>query len=676
MRYSAFISYNHRDRKWATWLHRRLERYPIPKALQGRTTPVGLLGKRLPPVFQDREELAASTNLAQSVRDALEASATLIVICSPNARRSKWVNEEIREFIRLGRRDRIQLLVVNGVPAHPDDLPADGGDGCFPPALFEGGAAEPLAADLRPGADGPHGALLKLIAASLGVGYDELRRRDLARRQKQLAIFAAVATLGFVAMTALAVMAVISRREAVVQRDLARQRTATAERTVEFVESLFEVSDPSEAQGAKITAQEMLDKGALRITGALANEPDVKAQLMTTLSSVYLGLGSYRKGDDIIRQSMALGITDTSVRVRQFNALGDSQTRQGNYMSAVKAFGRAITLAKTVQETDPALFPQSLVGRAEALTALQQYHRANDDALLALKLDRTRAGNRDPAVARDLEAIGFNLLASDRLRDARQRFEQALAIRVPAQGLAHPKVSDDLNELGSIAYLQRDSAAAERYWSRALRTDEIVLGTNHPDVAVTLNNIARVQLERRAFVPARTLLRRAAEITLTQQTDTYDDLAFTFGNLAMAERGLGRRAEAEVLLRKAWRAADLHKHRNRGPILVELADLMCSRGDTQGATDLLKQAEPIMLRDYPDDPWRRAWVANTAGGCLLAVGRLAEARSQIVSSMAAIDARWRPDSLFGSIAHRRLRLVMQRSEPKVPGRDSRSSSAF
>src|SRR4051794_21668830 len=112
MRYSAFISYNHHDRAWAAWLHRELERYRIPQALIGRDSPLGKLERRLPPVFQDREELAASTDLASSVREALEQSHSLIVICSSAAAQSRWVNEEVREFARLGKRDRIQCLIV------------------------------------------------------------------------------------------------------------------------------------------------------------------------------------------------------------------------------------------------------------------------------------------------------------------------------------------------------------------------------------------------------------------------------------------------------------------------------------------------------------------------------------------------------------------------------------
>ena len=39
-------------------------------------------------MFQDREELAASTNLASSVQEALRQSHTLIVICSKNGAKS------------------------------------------------------------------------------------------------------------------------------------------------------------------------------------------------------------------------------------------------------------------------------------------------------------------------------------------------------------------------------------------------------------------------------------------------------------------------------------------------------------------------------------------------------------------------------------------------------------
>src|SRR5262249_36940666 len=61
--YRAFLSYSHRDAKWANWLHKALETYRPPKGLIGTVTPVGPVPRRLIPIFQDRQELASATEL-------------------------------------------------------------------------------------------------------------------------------------------------------------------------------------------------------------------------------------------------------------------------------------------------------------------------------------------------------------------------------------------------------------------------------------------------------------------------------------------------------------------------------------------------------------------------------------------------------------------------------------
>jgi len=372
LRYSAFISYNHRDRRTASWLHRAIEVYRVPEKLIGTPTRLGPLGRRLLPVFQDREELATSGDLAATVRAALEEADSLIVICSPNAAKSQWVNEEIRTFARLGRRDRVQCLIVDGEP-HSSDPDRE----CLPPALFEGGAGEPMAADIRPGMDPPRAAKLKILAGLIGVGYDELRQREAGRRQRQLAIIALASTVGLVLTGALAIFAFIARGEAIRDRDLAREKTLTAERTVNFVKSLFEVSDPSEAKGASVTAREILDNGARQIEGSLTQEPSVRADLGTTLGEVYLSLGLYREGDRLIRRMLEVRGVSPSVKARQLTALADSQAKQAAYRDAIQTYRRALTFARDPEQPRPDLEPRILVGLAEAHSAVDEFAAAD-----------------------------------------------------------------------------------------------------------------------------------------------------------------------------------------------------------------------------------------------------------------------------------------------------------
>ncbi|KAA9129794.1 toll/interleukin-1 receptor domain-containing protein [Marinihelvus fidelis] len=177
MRYKAFLSYAHADEKWARWLHRALESYRMPRRLAASG---GAAPSQLGTVFRDRDELVAGPALSEAIEAALVQSENLVVLCSPAAAASRWVNEEVRRFRELGRGDRIFCVIVDGTPE------LDANDACFPPALFEGVAeAEPLAVDVRPWADGKRLAKLKLLAALLGTRLEDLRNRDHQRRRKR-----------------------------------------------------------------------------------------------------------------------------------------------------------------------------------------------------------------------------------------------------------------------------------------------------------------------------------------------------------------------------------------------------------------------------------------------------------------------------------------------------------
>jgi eukaryotic-like serine/threonine-protein kinase len=214
-KYRAFISYSHTDKAWAEWLHRRLERYRVPRYLVGTAGRHGPVPRRIGRCFRDDEEMSAASGLGEALEQALRDSAALVIVCSPRAAQSRWVNEEIRCFRSLGRGDRIHSLVVAGVPEATGSP-----DGCFPPALLEA-QAEPLAVDVRAGRDDKGDAFVKIAAALLGVGYDDLRRREQRRRNRWLlaitGLSAAIAGLTL----ALAVLAVQARNEARFERDQA-----------------------------------------------------------------------------------------------------------------------------------------------------------------------------------------------------------------------------------------------------------------------------------------------------------------------------------------------------------------------------------------------------------------------------------------------------------------------
>lgn len=229
-RYKAFISYSWADRAWGEWLHRALETYR-PPASAGAAAP-------LKPIFKDREEEAAGHSIGAAIEAAMAASEFLIVLCSPNAAQSTWVNREVAWF--KTHRDPLKILtvIVGGEPMASLN-PGREAEECFPKTLLYKVGADlqpteeigeaPLAADARDAGDGKRGAKLKLAAAMLGLGLDHLVRRDDRRRaaRRRLvmgAMAASIAVLGGLTVFAFNQRnaAIVARQDAVFQRDEAQ----------------------------------------------------------------------------------------------------------------------------------------------------------------------------------------------------------------------------------------------------------------------------------------------------------------------------------------------------------------------------------------------------------------------------------------------------------------------
>jgi tetratricopeptide (TPR) repeat protein len=234
--YYAFLSYSHKDQVVADWLHQELERFRVPRSLAGHLTSNGVVPKQLKPIFRDRHELAASDDLGEEIQEALASSRFLIVLCSPDAAKSRWTNEEIVAFKR-GHPDGCVLAAIVAGEPFASDIPGRENEECFPPALTQkydrrgratGKKAEPLAADLREEGDGRRMGFLKLVAGLLGVGLDDLVQREATHRHRRMAWLAAASIAGMTVTSTLAVTAIQSR-------DAARDQRREAESLVAFM---------------------------------------------------------------------------------------------------------------------------------------------------------------------------------------------------------------------------------------------------------------------------------------------------------------------------------------------------------------------------------------------------------------------------------------------------------
>ena len=566
--YKAFISYSHSDSHWAAWLHKSLESYRPPKQLVGKVTGRGTVPKRLSPVFRDRDELASATDLGSLLNDALMHSESQIVICSPRAARSKWVNEEILAFKRLGREDRILCLIVDGEP-NASDTPAIADQECFPPALrfrleadgnLGSTRTEPIAADARVGKDGKNHAKLKLIAGVLGVGFDALRQREQQRRNRRLFVIATASLAGMVVTTGLAAVALVARATAQRQTVRAEAEAETARQATNFLVDLFRISDPSEARGNSVTAREMLDKGAARIQAELVGQPAIQATLLDTVGTAYTGLGLYDQAKPLLSAAVAqrrkLGDLDSLPLSESLNHLGDLQNLQASYTEAEKTYHEAFELQRA-QPKDPharALLARGLFGLGLVLAQQGRYPEAEKALRDALAIQQKLFGGDHGDIARTLQNIAKVMDQAGNLNAAITMMQSTVAMQRKLRGTQpHPDLAEVINDLGFLLQEHGDYDAAEALLQEAIVMKRRLLGAKHPEIATGLNNLAFLLQDKGDLVRAEATYREALQMQRELLGDIHPDVANTLNNLAFVQDDKGDLAGALVTEREALR---------------------------------------------------------------------------------------------------------------------------
>jgi tetratricopeptide (TPR) repeat protein len=637
-KYRAFISYSHADEAWARWLHRALETYRIPRRLVGRETPFGPVPERLSPVFRDREELPTATNLGATLTLALEQSACQIVICSPKAARSRWVGEEILTFKRLGREHRIFCLIVDGEPGSTDAE-------CFPdPLIFKLGMdgqptqerGEPIAADVRPGKDPKTLAKLKLVAGMLGVGLDELQRREAQRRQRRAMALAAASLAGMVVTSGLAGAAWLARNEAERQRVRAEAEAETARRTTDFMVGLFKVSDPGEALGNRITAREILDRGSAQIERDLAGQPRIQATLMDTMGQVYTSLGLYGPAIPLVRQALerrrALADADpqaTADVAQSLDHLGDALTQKAEYDEAERHLRESLDLRRRVLGPSHPDVARSLSLLADLLAARGKYDEAEPLVVEALAIRRAAYGAVHEEVARSLGDLG---VVRGRLGDfdgAVARLREAVDMRRRLHPGAHPDLAVAINNLAWAYRSRNEVATAEPLYREALEMNRRLLGDAHPLLAAGLNNVAFVREARGDYAGAEASYREALAMNRRLLGESHPLVAANLSNLAFAIYAGGRHADAIRLLRESL-AMSRHElgdqHPNVAGSAASLAYWLTDERQFDEAGRLLDESLAIRRRAFGEQHLQVARTMTLQANLLLAERKFVEAQ--------------------------------------------------
>ncbi len=235
-KYKAFISYRHiePDMHAAERLQKILESYKPPKSLG--------IKKENWRIFRDVSELQSSSDLSEIIKNAIESSEYLIVICSPQYNESKWCMQEIARFRELhgNTNENIITLLVNGDPQNsfPDVLTYtevtttnEKGEEVTVREEVEPLAANIVADSLKESMKKLKTESLRIAAPLLGCDYNDLYQREKRREAaKKRAIFAGVSgILSIISIISVSAAVTISGKNKQIQKQNDQIKVQNAE---------------------------------------------------------------------------------------------------------------------------------------------------------------------------------------------------------------------------------------------------------------------------------------------------------------------------------------------------------------------------------------------------------------------------------------------------------------
>ena len=366
------------------------------------------------------------------------------------------------------------------------------------------------------------------------------------------------------------------------QRSAAAQ-AARSDAVSSFLVAIFELTNPNiryadrdllamipeSKRGLQVSARELLDMGVHWTRVQLADQPDVAADVSSTIGWAYFQLGLYGRARTQLENALD--------RVRE------SRGPQSNAFAAI-----LIQLAEVTREQGDFERTERLLAEARAIVG--DHHDAE-------------------AVGLDAEAhVGHSLLARRRghLDDAETSLRRAIEIAQERYGDDHPRVAEKIASLGDLFRARGDDALTPYQQARDMYRRHY--GAIHPRIAALHFDQGLVHRDLAEYVRAEASFREALAMQREINGDTHPVVAISLEALAETLHRLRRDDEAEPLAREALsirQAVYDDRHPLLGRSFDQLGRIRGRLGDIESSERLIFRALTIWMiaTEGADHPW-------------------------------------------------------------------------
>jgi serine/threonine protein kinase/Tfp pilus assembly protein PilF len=451
-------------------------------------------------------------------------------------------------------------------------------------------SAEQLSADIGRHLDGE-----PVIARPDSWGYRA--SKFVGRYTLAVSLSGAIALL----LVAFSVSLYLQNQQVERERAVSEQERERYKEVARFLVGLFKLSDPAEARGRNVSAREILDRGAERVSRDLKSQPQTQATLMEAIGRVYLQLGS----NDLARPQI-----EGSLERRRMLLKGDH-----------------------------AEMASSLVAAGELEFLAGHYDTAERFYRDALAMYERLYGHDNLDVADTVQRLGQVLKVKGQTREAKQAFEDSLYLFTTLEGSETASVSSVLNELAQLETQENRYDEAEKLLRRTLAIEEKLLGVDAPQVIYSRHNLADALRQQGRLAEARPIYEQSLAQLRKVMGDRHPATIDALGNFGRFLQESGELDEAERYFRESLdlnRGVRGVRHPYVGYDLVNIGNLLRQRGDLHGAESAFNDALRIYAVSLPDD---HLYIASAQAGRARVFLDSGRARDALLAADSALAIR-------------------------------------
>ena len=381
-------------------------------------------------------------------------------------------------------------------------------------------SVDELAEDLR-----RHQLGLPVSATAGSVSY---RASKFFKRHRLPVSLAAAALLALISFTSATVM---QSRAVIRERDAAREERDRANEVSQLLVDLFD-ADPYAEQSRNrdsITIREFLQTSDLRLRERLADQPILRASLLSLLGRLEGNLGDLDRSLELSREAldtrMATHGESHPEIAESLNYVGTVLQNLGRFDEAEEVFRRALDMRIELYGREHLSVAESLNNLMVVLTASDGSIAERERLLLeSLEIKRKLLGDDNLDVAQGLNNLGVLVWQRGEPGDltlAEERISEALAIRQRLLGELHPHVANTKSNLANLLHDVGRLDEATALFESAIDIWSRTLGDDHTQVAIGLFGLSKVLADQGDLAGAEETLRRSMAIDQAQRSEDH-----------------------------------------------------------------------------------------------------------------------------------------------------------